>query len=108
MKRLLIAFAMMVAVSSAANADIIFENRTNRTLDIYVTDGTNMARSFTIETSEKVTIPASREGRIDIKYAGSKYNQTVLETVKHSGNDRFTVTHDKDGKLQVKRIRKHW
>ena len=108
MKRLLIALAFVLIASSAAQADVIFENKTNRVLDIYVTDGTNMARSFTIETSDKITIPASREGKIEIKYAGSKYNQTILETVKHSGNDKFTVTEDKEGKIKVKKVRKYW
>ena len=107
-RTLIAAIGIMLIASTAASADIIFENKTDRVLDIYVTDGTNMARSFTIGTSEKVTIPASREGKIDIKYAGAKHNTKVIETVRHSGNDRYRVTLDKEGKLQVKRIRMHW
>ena len=110
MKRFLLALGIVLLMSSNVYANIIFENKTNRPLDISVTDGTNMSKSYTITQYDKITIPVEHTGEIEIKFAGGKYNQTVLETVKHSGNDKYTVTLDKEDpkKIKVKRVRKHW
>ncbi len=108
MKRIAAALGLLLSLSAPVFADITFENKTDRPLDIYVTDGTNPARSYTITNSEKITIPAEHGGVIDIKYAGGKYNKTVLATVKHSGQETIVATHDKDGKLKVSKSRKYW
>ncbi len=111
MKRLLLIFGIVFLMSfSSVYANIVFGNKTNRPLDISVTDGTNMARSYTITQYDKITFNVEHTGEIEIKFAGGKYNQTVLATVKHSGNDRYIVTLDKEDKtkIKVKRIRKHW
>ena len=110
MKKLLLTLGVIFLMSANVYANIEFENRTNRPLDISVTDGTNMLKSYTITQSDKITIPAEHTGEIEIKFAGGKYNQTVLQTVKHSGNDKYIVTLDKEDKtkIKVKRLRKHW
>lgn len=111
MKRLLLIFGFIFLMSfSSIYANIEFENKTNRPIDISVTDGTSMSKSYTIQQYNKITFNVDHTGEIEIKFSGGKYNTTVLETVKHSGNDKYIVTLDKENnkKIKVKRIRKHW